>query len=1197
MPRGERVGDAYVRIHAEGSGIARDVRDEFENLDPVMRDLGKRHAQEYQKGQFEQMKKQQPLLKKEILKGVDFQRGVLDAKAQAFTDDFLKSLRKKFRAAAGDKDVGNRMGQLLMDQVQAGMLDEFDLSRLFSQMEDVFDEEGNKIGEQFSDDGAKFLARLRKQALEDIQRAEDEAHAEALRRNEEFNRKVAAQLEASTKAQEDADKKRRDSLQRTSDFRNRMWQQQISEDQKTLASVQGLVDAFNRLKNGTGRLGETYEDVSNKNRELSRALKFVHADTEEADDALRRMRAGLITLTPRINRAQAGFNKLADTVGVITGRGSRNNFLNFVGSVNRNMIRLAGGVVFGFAKMGQAAVNFFNDIRKNGVAFEDLKRLGISAVQALGGGITTLITFGAIIAAVGVSVGVLSALVSGLAAAITALAGTITFALIGGVVALAGAVVPLAAGIGLVAAAVLGLSDAQKEALGNDLQPLADAFGNLADVAGNFLFRDVGKWAKELAPVIDLLEPAVVRVANSIHNTVDTLISDLASSGKVEHFIDRLTNKTEDHMSFLGTATKKIGDIFTNVGEGLAGVFLASLPLINRFLGWLRDVTQEFSDWANTAKGRAEIREFLKNAGDSASALGDFLGDATRLLSKLLGLGREQGDTMFRDMATAMGDFVDYLSSPEGQAAARDWLEWGRELGESIGNMIVAVGKFIGALDTPQTRSIVTFLIDGFSKVLEFLGKYPEAIAVLAGPVGVTVLAVTKLVDLFQWLWDLLSQSISGSWIADIAGVIGDVVGSIGQIDDAFGALGDALGISDTWFGDLLGSIGQIDDALGAVSDLIFGGGGTPWVTHVTKDFQDATGAILVTDDTVKTLIGSLDQVTGAATAATRAMALQALQEGKVVEAGNQLGISTRTLVDAALGQKDAIHEVQTALQKAWRAHGPLTEAQRSLFGVLRKTFGALRDEKGEILDNSQAVQDYTGKLKGLPHDVKVFIRNDSGGIRATTKGIAEVVAAAKELAPDLSRRQIKTIIEASGVTATQKRLHDVLKAVEELDDKKGNPSVGLDKALFDRLMADVDKDLKDTDKKKTEPSAHLDLAPFLNDKGKLMGDLANINKEKATPKASLDLQQFYNDRGLLIASLHSIPDEHVNIITHRIDGGGNGPGEGGADIRDDGTGVSKTVVTPGGRGGGNIINVYPQASDPRAVAQETLNRLAAKSY
>jgi hypothetical protein len=660
-----------------------------------------------------------------------------------------------------------------------------------------------------------------------------------------------------------------------------------------------------------------------------------------------------------------------------------------------------------------------------------------------------------------------------------------------------------------------------------------------------------------------------------------------------------------------------IGNIFTNIVEGLGGVFLATIPLINRFLGWMRDITQEFSDWANKKEGRREIREFFRKAGDSASALGDFLGDVVRLVGELFDLGRKEGDSMFRDMASAAKDLVDYLRSSEGQQAAQDWLKFGRELGESLGNLVVAAGKFVAAMDDSGTRDILIGLVDGFSTLFGWLSKYPQVVGAITSTLFPLLNLLGSVKDAFNEVNDVYMEIRNG----DIA--------SGGGFDwtNAARATSPLLAAYDLLSGGADEVKTSIKGLPGPFSHLI----------EVFKTATTVTGAIAgpTTEyaNALEELRGTLDQVSGAATEATRVMALQHLQEQGLLGTGRNLGLSARTLVQAFTGQKDAMQRVLTVGDNL----DGLTRRQRiaynELVTAMGSSVGSLREQRRQILLQNAAVQGYGKKLRSLPPKVATLV--ETRGVRRSVGDIAQVVREAKKLNPNFKPRDLRTIIKIAGFKPSSALIERINRRIKVLDQQEANPEVTIDTKPFTVRQADLAAKIKTVDKKKIVPKADIDLRQFNTREAEMLRSIKTLDAKIAKPKSDLDLSGYYAQKARLISDMNTIPDETVNIIVNRVQGRNNTANGGifsGAQQRTIGEAGPEAVVplrrnlgqvdpsvrwlsaiaqglTPpkmasGGMStGGKTINVgdgaitVVEAADGRATAQEVLNRLLAQGY
>ena len=243
---------------------------------------------------------------------------------------------------------------------------------------------------------------------------------------------------------------------------------------------------------------------------------------------------------------------------------------------------------------------------------------------------------------------------------------------------------------------------------------------------------------------------------------------------------------------------------------------------------------------------------------------------------------------------------------------------------------------------------------------------------------------------------------------------------------------------------------------------------------------------------------GAIDGITGSATEATRALALQKLEAAGAIATGKELGLTTRQLVDAALGQKDASRAVGRALAQQAGSTLLLDGKYADLAHTLGGVTGDIRGARHTVQQATKATRDYGDALDHIPKRVRNHI--EATGILPSVKGIAKVVAAARALAPNLKRRDITAIIAASGYDTTVKR-----------------------------VLA-VERGLAKVDKSKTVPHLDADDRALLKRLGQANRDLTDLDRRKATPKADLSLEQYFRDRANLISSLNNIPDETVNV-------------------------------------------------------------------
>lgn len=236
---------------------------------------------------------------------------------------------------------------------------------------------------------------------------------------------------------------------------------------------------------------------------------------------------------------------------------------------------------------------------------------------------------------------------------------------------------------------------------------------------------------------------------------------------------------------------------------------------------------------------------------------------------------------------------------------------------------------------------------------------------------------------------------------------------------------------------------------------------------HKATNAYKAMAAVDPVDEATRNLANlykTLDQVTGAYTSSTRASLLNMLQTNGVVDAAAKFGISSRTVVNAALGQKAALGQIAPVVDKYKAQINEISDIQANLYkdrkystdagfltaagfkyteqltkqkqelqenlATLQKAPGVLKSQTSAVLAASAATADYTGKLKGIPKSARTDIL--ANGLEPTTAGIAELT---KKY--NLTPKQVKTLIQATGAETSAAAVQKLLDKIAALHDKQ----------------------------------------------------------------------------------------------------------------------------------------------------------------
>lgn len=761
--RGENIGSAYVRVLADGSTFDESVRQQMDEID--WDKFGRKAEEKWLEGWEEEASKKanQRTLREAISKPL--------AKGDWLTQSFFRGTNwSRFRG--GLFNEFGEAGKRAADNLETSLLEGMTFSGLSSRLDNIIPD----------------VVRAQKQIDKELQTAQLESQRE---QEKNLNNWFKNQLQgwerynqAVIKQNQDYDKRLElhwRSLERLSEQRadaTREVENEFRNYTRLLDKmVKGETTALRK-----NELAERFEELGDRMRSVNDEHADFIRNLEVQQNRLNR-------LHPTLDRTNFLIGKFADQTGTMFGRGSRNNFLNVIGGMARGMVGLLGvvpRVIKGFLEVGSAFTGAFKEVRQTGGGIFNLLSAGFSGVgaAALKAG-PALIGFAAIAAGMALVLGPLIGIMSMLAGIVTALAASLTFALAGALGAVAAVVLPGVAALSTMAGAWMALSDAQKEALKADFQPVTRAFRELGEVAGRGIFDRMGDQARRLAPVIEGLRGMFRRVGDAIGDVNESFLTSLEGPG-----FQAWRDAFED---FLPGAVRTLGDVVKNTLGGFGGIFRGMIPFMERTLEWLDKITTRFTEWANSAKGQNQIKQFFEDAGDSAASVGGFLESILGFISEIFDKGRQTGDNIFDKMARSIEDATTWLEkNPD---ALSDWFEDAEKFSEDIGELVTKLTALIDLLDNPKTRAAGRGLFTGLTIGLGFT----------IGPLAIAT-------DLFSRMWK--RAQVAGVAVSAAFGVMGSAAGRVrDRIGDVFGSLGGMImrrisGIPDR-FRDLISRLPQ----------------------------------------------------------------------------------------------------------------------------------------------------------------------------------------------------------------------------------------------------------------------------------------------------------------------------------------------------------------------------------------------------
>jgi len=531
-------------------------------------------------------------------------------------------------------------------------------------------------------------------------------------------------------------------------------------------------------------------------------------DKKETDGRMARIRKRLDSWGDR-------FEKSGQRIGKAFGRGSRNDFLNAFGgfvSLGPRLLGLLVELAKKFTNLGKGVenagedVDSFKDILLN-VAKEGLPGLIAAAAIAVGS-----------IASVAAMMGPLGSAIVLASGLVLALAGSLGFALVGALGAVAGALVPFAAAIGVAAIAIGGLNKKSQA-----FKDLKKQWKDLQQETAKRLFgKDMGG-LKVISGLLKTVKPLIDGVATAVGG----LLKEFGKATQSKGFKD-LIKSIGDALPGMVTT---LGHIAGNLGTFLGEAFVAAEPMIKEFLGWLEKVTGAMADFGKPGKGgKSGLSKFFEEAWSSAKKVFRVVEDIGKIIALLFDAGKDTGDSVFEKLAGWLEGALTKLQEMKDDGTLQQMFDDAETFAGKIGDIIIAVGNLIDALDTPGNRGIlftlldvITGIIDGVTWVVTKVDEARTAIINFALGVGGFFSGLGPKVKEVETFFQELPGKIAGfftglgtkivtaagdlvsafgTWVL---GVVTSIPGFINQILTAWAGLDDKIATS---MGDMVGRFG-----------------------------------------------------------------------------------------------------------------------------------------------------------------------------------------------------------------------------------------------------------------------------------------------------------------------------------------------------------------------------------------------------
>lgn len=737
MRRGTRVAQAYIAITADGSNLDDDIAKELDKVD--WRKIGDENSKEYWKALERGLEGSTSTGATDGLKR-SFRRALKNLEQAIDTDDTIKQSIENMLTVDDNRGMLTRAYKYIARRAGVEYSGEFKKVVEASLQKDLrnalvnaakagrFNEDTFRelLGRTGTSDGVEIFypGSAIESAIKRVAAVQREVSEKEQANQEAWLRDQSARWEKETKdaykalEQEDAERKKR---------QDAMWISNIK-----------FAEEFRRQR------AKQQDDEAKADKKLwdDRNMRArVHAQV------LRQMSEG-VDLGQFGDRRRRDDN-MANRLGQLTGMGARNNFLNLMGRTVRTVTRMTTGLIRSFQSVTTFATSMFGTFQTGwksvgeGASFVQKAMSGFGAVGSRMGAmfarlLTNIPALLAALALLGAALMAITFVASMVVSAIAALLGIMTAfvsTIVSGATAalfvLAGAFSAVVAAGGLLTAAFMSMTDAQKNYLKDAFIPLREAVVGLGQIMITEMVPAFQTWSDNLQRAVVLAVPAAQRMGQAFAIAGNIITNALSGPG-----FQRFATAME---TYLPGITIKLSQALGNFLNGLMGTFAALMPFVDRFATYLANVTQRFSEWANSAEGQNSIVEFMERAWESMKSLWAGLREFFGWIRDVLfnPAVQEFGNTMFDGLADSFRRLRDNIADGSLERWMQDAEKFGRALWDAISGLwgIFEALYRSGVIDFVSAAlsglgwifGVVEDALNGFVDLLN--GRLPDSLA------------------------------------------------------------------------------------------------------------------------------------------------------------------------------------------------------------------------------------------------------------------------------------------------------------------------------------------------------------------------------------------------------------------------------------------------------------------------------------
>ena len=481
----------------------------------------------------------------------------------------------------------------------------------------------------------------------------------------------------------------------------------------------------------------------------------------------------------------------------------------------------------------------------------------------------------------------------------------------------------------------------------NKVTSLSEAWSGVRNAVSDRLFAGVGDEVKALASNdLPLLQKGLGDIAGAINGNLKTAIHQL-SNGTNKGFLENIFGNTATAQAGLDKAINPLIDGFLR----LASVGSDFLP---RLSSGLASVLSRFDNFIIKAQGDGSLTKWIENGIQAFKDLGNSLINVGSIMNSLseafTGSG---GKGLLASLADGTKRLADFLKSAAGQEKLKKFFRDARDELSRWKPILAELPKIIQGV-AGAGQGWANLLLPFLKQAATLLGEHPALVsAIFYAYMG----------------WKTISPVVQG-----VKAALDLSTTAVGFFKDSTDNAGKTV---ESKFKQKLTGLKNFMSAGGPLM-LALSGVATFLASNLVSAHDDAAAAAMRQKDDLDQLVTTLDNVTGSATNASKALIAKNLREGKNAATGAVNGDQTRALSDLGFNPNEVVGQIASGDPSA--VLGKLTGITKSgvdeIWGrVDPNGIGEDNGKRvGEILEkNGISREDLAAALSGDPEARKKF--------------------------------------------------------------------------------------------------------------------------------------------------------------------------------------------------------------------------------